>query len=125
MSTQDWSRSRKPSKATGRTSANTIPIGIIVQFYGGEVMEGRARSVRCVMHDDSRKSAVINTVENLYFCHTCGKGGNTVNVVMEKESLEFKDALTRAIEIVSSSGHSLPTGSKRGNRNVSKRTWNI
>ncbi len=97
MPAQDWSRSRKSGKANGRTDANAIPIGVVVQFYGGEVREGRACSVRCVMHDDSRKSAVINTVENLYFCHTCGKGGNTVNVVMEKESLGFKDALASAV----------------------------
>jgi DNA primase len=125
MPASDWTRSRKPSNRNGRTDANTIPIGVIVSHYGGEVKEGRASSVRCVMHDDSRKSAVINTVENLYFCHTCGKGGNTINVVMEKESLGFKDALARAIEIVSAGGFALPGGSKRRNRNLSKRTWHI
>ena len=125
MPASDWTRSRKPGKRNGRTDANTIPIGVVVGFYGGEVREGKACSVRCVMHDDSRKSAVINTYENLYFCHTCGKGGNTVNIVMEKESLGFKDALARAIEIISTSGHSLPAGANRRNRNVSKRTWHI
>ncbi len=125
MPGQDWSRSKRTNRRSNDTDAKSIPIGVVVQFYGGEVKEGRASSVRCVMHDDSRKSAVINTVENLYFCHTCGKGGNTVNVVMEKESLGFKDALARAIEIISTSGHSLPAGAKRRNRNVSKRTWHI
>ena len=123
MPGQDWSRSRKSGRKD--SDAKSIPIGLVVQFYGGEVKEGRASSVRCVMHDDSRKSAVMNTVENLYFCHTCGKGGNTINVVMEKESLGFKDALARAIEIVSAGGFSLPGGSKRSNRNLSKRTWHI
>jgi len=97
MPGQDWSRSKRTNRRSNDTDAKSIPIGVVVQFYGGEVKEGRASSVRCVMHDDSRKSAVMNTVENLYFCHTCGKGGNTINVVMEKESLGFKDALARAI----------------------------
>jgi len=107
MPASDWSRSRKSAKGFGRTDANSIPIGVIVAHYGGEVREGRACSVRCVLHSDSRRSAVINTQENLYFCHTCGKGGNAVNIISIKENMEFKDALARAIEIIAGSGGSV------------------
>ena len=123
MPGQDWSRSRKSGRKD--SDAKSIPIGLVVQFYGGEVKEGRASSVRCVMHDDSRKSAVINTYENLYFCHTCGKGGSSVAIVMEKENLEFKDAVKRAVEIVTGSGHTLQSKHRRGNAGLSRRTWNI
>ncbi len=104
MPAQDWSRSRKSGNGNGRTDANTIPIGVIVSHYGGEVREGRACSVRCVLHNDSRRSAVINTKDNLYFCHTCGKGGNAVNIISLIENMEFKDALARSIEILARSG---------------------
>ena len=87
MPAQDWSRSRKSGNGNGRTDANTIPIGVIVSHYGGEVREGRACSVRCVLHNDSRRSAVINTKDNLYFCHTCGKGGNAVNIISLIENM--------------------------------------
>jgi len=106
MPAQDWSRVRKAG-SKGRVEANSIPIGVIVTHYGGEVREGKSASVRCCIHNDSRRSAVINTYDNLYYCHTCGKGGSAVDVVMEIENLEFKDALNRAIEITAGSGQSL------------------
>jgi DNA primase len=125
MPAQDWSRSRKPSLRNGRTDANTIPIGVIVAHYGGEVREGRACSVRCVLHSDSRRSAVINTKDNLYFCHTCGKGGNAVNIISLIENMEFKDALARAIEILARSGSTVQQGSKRGSNKLSRRSWDF
>jgi len=89
MPAQDWSRVRKAGRFKGSVDANTIPIGTIVLHYGGEVREGRSASVRCCIHPDKRRSAVINTYDNLFFCHTCGKGGNAVNVVGIIENLEF------------------------------------
>lgn len=124
MSAQSWSRSRSSKRSKGN-DAKLISITAVVSNYGGEVKEGRAANVKCVMHNDSRSSAVINTYENLYFCHTCGKGGNAVNIVMEMESLGFKDALKRAIEIDAGSGQSVRGSNRRGNARVSKRTWNL
>ena len=125
MPAQDWSRTRKASRGKGRVNADSIPVGLIVAHYGGEVREGRSASVRCCIHKDSRRSAVMNTYENLYYCHTCGKGGSSVDIVMEIENLEFKDALNRAIEITAGSGQSLQPGDKRGSSKLSRRTWNI
>jgi DNA primase len=125
MSAQDWSRVRKAGSATGSALAKAVPISAIISHYGGEVREGRAVSVRCALHTDSRRSAVINTIDNLYFCHTCGKGGNAVNIVCILENLEFKDGLKRAIEIAEGSGVAVRTGDKsRGSRRAS-RTWDI
>ena len=73
MSPQDWSRLVHKGGRKADADASSIPIRIIVDFYGGEVREGRSASVKCCMHDDSRRSAVINTYDNLYYCHTCGK----------------------------------------------------
>jgi len=109
----------------GQTNADSISIIAIVNHYGGEVREGRSASVKCCMHNDSRRSAVMNTYENLYFCHTCGKGGTGVQIVMEKEGLDFKDALQRANEIATSGGYSVRRGTRRGKSSVPRRTWNI
>ena len=125
MSTQDWSRVGKKKRYKGATDANAISIGAIVSHYGGEVREGRACSVRCVLHNDSRRSAVINTKDNLYYCHTCGKGGNAVNIVIIKENMGFKDALNRAVEILAGSGTAVQQGSKRGSNKVSRRSWDL
>ena len=123
MSTQGWSRVRRKSK--GKTDATAIPIAVIVSHYGGEVKEGRNVSVKCCMHSDTRRSAVIDTYGNLYFCHTCGKGGSAIDVVMEKEGMGFKDAVNRAEEIATGSGHTLQSKSKRAGRKLSRRTWDI
>ena len=125
MPAQDWSRVRKKSKFKGKVDANDIPIEPIIRYFGGEVREGKSASVRCCLHSDSRRSAVINTYDNLYFCHTCGKGGNAANIVCLIENLEFNDGLKRAIEIAEGSGVAVRTGDKsRGSRRAS-RTWDI
>ena len=125
MPAQDWSRVRKGKGFKGKVNANDIPIDVIVKFFGGEVREGKSASVRCCLHTDSRRSAVINTYDNLYYCHTCGKGGNAANLVCILENLEFNDGLKRAIEIAAGSGVAIRTTDKsRGNRRTD-RTWNI
>ena len=125
MSAQGWQRPRSNKRGKGKTDTNAISIRDIVNNYGGEVREGKAASVKCVMHDDRMKSAVMNTYDNLYFCHTCGKGGNAVTVVMIMENLEFKDALKRAVEITEGSGNSVRGSDRRSNAKVSRRSWNI
>jgi DNA primase len=125
MPAQDWSRVRKASNRKHSIEATAIPIGTIVSYYGGEVREGKSAAVRCCIHTDSRRSAVMNTYDNLYFCHTCGKGGSSVDVVMHIENLEFKDALNRAVEIIDGSGQTLqPKHNRRGSK-LSRRTWDI
>ena len=125
MSAQDWSRNRKQRQGFSGTSANSVPIGVIVRFYGGEVREGKNVSVRCCVHNDTRKSAVIDTINNLYYCHTCGVAGNGVNIITHKEGLEFKDAIKRADEILAGSGEPIRSGNNSRNSKVSRRTWNL
>ena len=125
MPAQDWSRVVHKKRGKKTSDASSIPVALIVSYYGGEVREGKSVSVKCCIHDDSRRSAVMNTYDNLYWCHTCGKGGTSVDVVMEKENLEFKDAIKRANEIAVGSGHQVQSGTKRRGSRVSRRTWDI
>ena len=125
MSAQDWSRVRKTRKYKGELDAKAVSIAAIISHYGGEVREGSAVAVRCALHSDSRRSAVINTVENLYFCHTCGKGGNAVNIVCILENLEFKDGLKRAVEIAKGVGSEVRSSNKSRGSSRASRTWNI
>ncbi len=125
MPAQDWTRVGRKKRNKGSSDASAIPVAVIVGYYGGEVREGKSASVKCCIHEDSRRSAVMNTYDNLYWCHTCGKGGTSVDIVMEKENLEFKDAIERANQIITGSGHALQSGTKRRGRSVSRRTWDI
>lgn len=125
MPAQDWSRLVHKGRSKTKADADSIPIEAIIAYYGGEIRQGKSASVKCCIHDDSRRSAVMNTYDNLYYCHTCGKGGTGVQVVMEKEGLDFKDALRRATEIATSGGYEVRGGARRGNRKVLRRTWDI
>jgi len=125
MPAQDWTRMVRKKRGKDSSDANAVSIAEVVRHFGGEVKEGRNISVRCCMHNDTRKSAVIDTYNNLYYCHTCGKGGNAINVIMELENVGFKDALARAGEIVTGGGAPLRSGNKRQGARLPRRTWNI
>ena len=105
------------------SNKNTIPIEHIVAYYGGEVRHGHNVSVKCFMHKDSHKSAVIDTVNNLYYCHTCSQGGNGYNLIMIQEQVDFKDAFKRAQTILTGSGSPLLDGKKSSHRTLPRRTW--
>jgi DNA primase len=87
----------------------------VIRHYDGEVKEGISKAVRCFMHRDAHRSAVMTTVgnnEGLYFCHTCGKGGDGYNLIMIMEGCDFVTAKQRATAISSSSGGDLPRKSR-------------
>ena len=56
MPAQDWSRVVRTKRSKASSDANAVSIAEVVRHFGGEVKEGRNVSVRCCMHDDSRKS---------------------------------------------------------------------
>lgn len=120
----EYSR-KKSNSFKGAVNANDIPIDSIVRFFGGEVREGKSVSVRCCLHNDSRRSAVMNTYDNLYYCHTCGKGGNAANIVCILENLEFNDGLKRAIEIAAGIGATIRSANKSRGSSRASRTWDI
>lgn len=122
MPASDWTRVKRGS---GKSDAKAIPINAIIAHYNGEIKEGRAANVKCFIHNDKHQSAVVNTYDNLYYCHTCGKGGNAVSLVMIMEEMGFKDALSKAQSIAVGSGEQVRGRNKRRSSRISSRTWNI
>lgn len=47
----------------------------------------------CPFHNEKTPSFVVSPAKGLYKCFGCGKGGNSVNFVMEHESLTYPEAL--------------------------------
>ena len=97
----------------------------VVEYYGGEVREGYSKPVRCCFHDDSRRCDVMSTdgeKAGLYFCHTCGIGGDAYSLLMWKEGVDFRVAFDRAAEIAKRSGIDISQKDKRGNGVLSKRS---
>lgn len=97
----------------------------VVEHYGGEVREGYSKPVRCCFHNDTRRSAVMSTdgeKAGLYFCHTCGIGGDAYSLLMWKEGVDFRVAFDRAADIAKRSGIDISQKDKRGNGVLSKRS---
>lgn len=97
----------------------------VVQHYGGEVREGYSKPVRCCFHNDTRRSAVMSTdgeKAGLYFCHTCGIGGDAYSLLMWKEGWDFRVAFDRAADIAKGFGIDLQSKDKRGDGVLSKRS---
>ncbi|NND35304.1 MAG: DNA primase [Saprospiraceae bacterium] len=47
----------------------------------------------CPFHDDKTPSFTVSPTRNIYKCFGCGKGGNSVNFLMEHEGLSYPEAL--------------------------------
>ncbi len=48
---------------------------------------------RCPFHDEKTPSFYVSPAKGIYKCFGCGKGGNAVNFVMEKEQMTYPEAL--------------------------------
>ncbi len=47
----------------------------------------------CPFHNDHNPSFVVSPAKNICHCFACGKGGNPVSFIMEKEGLTFPEAI--------------------------------
>jgi len=48
---------------------------------------------RCPFHNEKTPSFNVNPVRNIFKCFGCGKGGDSVNFVMEHEKMNYPEAL--------------------------------
>lgn len=47
-------------------------------------------NVRCPFHDDKKASMSIDLAKNIWYCHSCGIGGDALTFVAKAENLELK-----------------------------------
>lgn len=72
----------------------------------------------CPFHNEKTPSFKIDPATQLWHCFGCGKGGDVFGYLMEREKLEFPEAVRmlaeRAhIEIKETGGHSMPQGQRQ------------
>lgn len=72
--------------------------------------------MKCCFHDDSHASAAVNIQENQFKCFACGVGGDTYDLIMEQEGMNFVKAVKFAEGISPTGGDILRSGrtSSRG-----------
>lgn len=61
----------------------------------------------CPLHIDNTPSLSITKSKNLWYCHSCKKGGNIIQFMMVFEKLSFQDAIHRLLELTNSNLNSL------------------
>lgn len=99
-------------------------ITAILEHYGATVptRNGWAK-MKCPFHNDSHASAAVNLEQNIFKCHGCQYKGSGYNIIMQKEGISFREAISIAEGILNSCGQALPQRSTRG-RGLSSRSRN-
>jgi DNA primase len=73
----------------------------VVDLVGEAVVLKRAGSVYkglCPFHAEKTPSFIVTPDRETWHCFGCGKGGDIFSFLMEREGLEFREALTRLAE---------------------------
>jgi DNA primase len=73
----------------------------IVDLVGGYLelrRQGRIYVAHCPWHDDRRPSLQVNPERQSWKCWVCGIGGDVFSFVMQREGVEFREALVMLAE---------------------------
>ena len=66
-----------------------LPIEKVADALG---MGIRWHQALCPFHSDSHPSLHFSKTHNTYHCYVCGAHGGTIDLVMHRENLKFKEA---------------------------------
>lgn len=72
--------------------------------YASQSMDFKKRgydsfSVSCPLHQDLTPSLFITPSKNLFYCQSCGVGGNLINWLMTFEHMKFPEAVKKVSEL--------------------------
>lgn len=70
-----------------------VPIEEVVHPYTTLKKKGASMMGLCPFHEERTGSFSVSPGKNLYHCFSCGRGGDGITFIMEKESLSFADAV--------------------------------
>lgn len=98
-------------------------ISILLYHYGAKrVPEGKGwRKMQCPFHSDSHASAGVNHELEAFNCLGCDVTGNVYTIIEKVEGIGFREAKSRAEEIIGESLTPLPK-EHRVSRKLSKQS---
>lgn len=71
----------------------SLIVDVLYHYGADRVPEGYGnRNMRCPFHDDRVASASVNVDEGLFYCHTCGVGGDAISLIRHAEGADFATA---------------------------------
>ena len=80
-------------KATVQRILDAADIVEVVSDYVHLVKRGSNYMGLCPFHNEKTPSFSVSRNRNICHCFSCGKGGSPVNFIMEKEGINYHDAL--------------------------------
>ena len=72
---------------------NIADIYDVISSYVELKKKGRNFFGLCPFHGEKTASFSVNTDKQFYKCFGCGKGGGTINFIMDVQKLDFVDAI--------------------------------
>lgn len=78
---------------------DSIDIVQVIESYLPLRKSGGNFIANCPFHSEKSPSFVVNKAKNLYHCFGCNAGGNGIDFIMQKESLDFINAIKKAANI--------------------------
>lgn len=66
----------------------------VLEHYGAHV-HGDGK-ILCLVHEEDNPSMNVQLGKGLWFCHSCGQGGSSWDMIMKKEGVDFSGARTIA-----------------------------
>ena len=70
-----------------------LPIEEVLRPYISLKRKGSSLVGLCSFHQEKSPSFTVSPQKGLYHCFGCGRGGDAISFVMEKENLPFTEAV--------------------------------
>lgn len=64
----------------------------VFNHYGLNLPLGGEKSILCPVHDDSHKSASVNSDKGVWVCYACAGAGSGIQIIMAREHLTYPEA---------------------------------
>jgi DNA primase len=87
----------------------------VFNHYGLTLPQGE-KSILCPVHDESTKSASVNSEKGVWVCYACNASGSGIHIVMAKENLAYPEARKWAENNIGKESSNLNVQPKRGLR---------
>lgn len=92
----------------------------VFNHYGLFFPQGE-KSILCPVHDDSKKSASVNSEKGVWVCYACHAAGSGIQIIMARENLTYPEARRWAEKNIGSESSQPTVSSSRGSRKTSGR----
>jgi len=90
---------RIPEATVDDIRQNTDIVDIISQYLQLR-KSGQNHFAHCPFHEDKTPSFSVNDQKQIFYCFSCGRGGNVFSFLREIEGLTYPEAIIKAAELI-------------------------